>query len=179
MLRGQSLGLLKSTGWIAGCWLVLLIVRPRITEPSQEECLETLKPQVDQLLARAVDLVLMLCWSHPNRTAQPPAFPPPEVTLALPSSVADALGVLQAVSADDNAPSKLLNGAVRSLLQRVQELGYEWQTVPAGTPYDAKLEERFDCFDQVSIGQHVETLEPALVCRGKLVKQGLLRSFGG
>jgi hypothetical protein len=177
VLRGRSLGLLKSAAWIAGCWLVLLIARPRVMEPSREECRDALRPQVDQLLSRAVDLALMLCWCHPDRTVHDPAARSVELPLALPMSLTDALGVLQTVSADQDAPDKHRAGAVRSVLQRVRELGYEWQTVPAGTPYEANLLERFDCFDQVTVGQKVETLEPALLCRGKLVKQGLLRSF--
>jgi hypothetical protein len=177
VFRRQSIGLLRSSASIAACWLVLLVARPRLTGPSQEESRKALIAQIEQLFSQAGDIVLSLCLAHPDHAGQSPPLAVLEQSMAIPSSLADALGTLQTVSEDQLAPSRHLQGAIRSVLQRAQELGYEWQRVPSGTLYDTALEERFDCFDQVSVGQKIETLTPALVCRGKLVKQGMLRSL--
>jgi hypothetical protein len=90
--------------------------------------------------------------------------------------VADALGVLSVISADKNTPDKHLRGAICALFQRVHEEGYDWQTVPDGTLYDASLEGRFDCFGQLEVGQPVEMLEPARLWKGKPDKPGQLRA---
>jgi hypothetical protein len=172
--RRQSKGWFGAAAWIAGCWLLLLTVRPRLTPPTRDECREALRPQVERLLAHVVDLVLAICWAHPERC--PPPKPTPSAAAGLPPALAEALGVLSAV-ADEEAPEKHLRGAVRAVLQRVHGEGYEWRSVPAGTPYDASLEAHFDCFDRVTVGQPVETLEPAFVRNGELVKRGTLRSL--
>jgi hypothetical protein len=175
VFRQRSFGTLKTAAWIAGAWLVLLTARPRLVAPTRDECQESLRPQVERFLAHAADLVLALCWSHPDRNEAAPVSP--KDAAGLPEALADALGVLQAVSDDEAASDKHLRGAVRAVLQRARVEGYEWQTVPAGTPYEAALEDRFECFDSVEVGQAVETLEPALLRRGKLIKPGMLRSL--
>jgi hypothetical protein len=179
VLRQQAFGVLKSFGWIVGCWIVLLIARPRLTNPSSTQCREALRPQVAALLAHAADLVLALCWSHPDRAPRPEAGAGSDRPVTLPAPFVVALGVLNSVFEDDTTPTKHVHGAVRAVLQQVRKLGYEWQSIPTGTPYDAALEERFECFDQVVVGQLVETLEPAVVCQGKVSKKGMLRSHQG
>lgn len=176
VFRGRSLGLLKTAGWTIGCWLVLLVARPRLTGPSRASSRDALMPQVEGLLAQAADIVLALCWSHPERAARPDV---PDRPADLPAPLVVSLGVLNAVFEDEATPAKHVQGAVRAVLQQVRKLGYEWQSVPTGTPYDAALDEQFECFDEVTLGQPVETLEPAIVCQGKVKQRGRLRSYQG
>ena len=179
VFRGRSLGLLKTAGWIFGCWLVLVVARPRITGPSRGSCREALVPQVERILAHATDLVLALCWSHPERAARAAGVAAIDRPADLPESLVVSLGVLNAVFEGEATSTKHVQGAVRAVLQQVRKLGYEWQSVPTGTPYATALDERFECFDEVTLGQPVETLEPAVVCEGKVKQRGKLRSFQG
>jgi hypothetical protein len=177
VVRKQSPGMLKAAGWIGGSWVLLLLARPRLTGPTRESCRDGLRPQVEQLLNRAADLVLAICWSHPDRIGPSPNQQSVEVTL--PESLSDALNALQTVFDDQISPGTHLRIAVRALLQRVREEGYEWQTLPPGTSYDANLAVRFESFDQIAVGQRVETLQPALIRHGECVKPGVIRSFEG
>lgn len=173
IFRGRSSGLLKTAGGIAACWTLLLLVRPKLTGPTRDECQVAVRPQVERLVAHAVDLVLTLCWFHPDRGVKPVDIStgPP-----IPASVADALGVLWAVSEDGEGLSQHLPGAVRALLQRVREQGYEWKTVENGSRYDASLEDHFECFGIVESGTTIEMLEPARVWNNKLDKPGQVRA---
>src|SRR4051812_36479829 len=49
---------LTTAAWVAACWFLLLLVRPRRTPPAADECRAALQPQVERLLAHAADLVL-------------------------------------------------------------------------------------------------------------------------
>ena len=172
--KAKSFALLKTAGCIAACWILLLLVRPKLKEPTRDECRETLRPQIEGFLAHAIDLVLALSWFHPDRTptdVKKSGGPP------LPARVADSLGVLWAISEDKDVPVKHLLGAVQALLQRVREQGYEWKSVADGTPYDAALEEQFECFGAIEGGMKVEMLEPARVLDNKLDKPGQLRAL--
>jgi hypothetical protein len=173
--RAQSVRLLKAAGWITGCWILLLLVRPRLVGPSRAECHEALLPQAELLLAQAADLALALCWTHPD--AKKGDYENKLEGSTIPDRVVDAIGVLNAVSEDENAPDHHLRNAIRALLQRVREEGYQWQIVAEGTPYDVSLEERFDCFGMIEIGQTVEMLEPARIRNGKPDKRGQLRAL--
>ncbi|MDB5312786.1 MAG: hypothetical protein JWO38_6988 [Gemmataceae bacterium] len=175
LFRAKSTRPLTAAAWVTGCWVLLLLVRPRLTGPVRDECRDALRPQVERHLAHAADLVLALCWSHPNRRGagdKRRADGPP-----IPEPVADALGMLRVVSEDENAPDRHLRNAIRALLQRVREGGYEWQAVPDGTPYDASLAEHFACFGLIEVGQPVEMLEPARIWNGKPDKPGQLRAM--
>jgi hypothetical protein len=177
VIRKQSPGLLKAAIWIGGCWLLLFIARPRLLKPTRDQCREALGPQVEQSLSRAADLVLAICWSHPDRVGPSPNQQRGVATL--PESLSDSLNALQTVFDDQISPDKHLRIAVRALLQRVQEEGYEWQTLPPGTSYDANLAVRFESFGQIAVGQRVETLQPALIRHGECVKPGVICSFEG
>jgi hypothetical protein len=172
VFRKQALGGLRTVTLVFGGWLLLLIIRPRLRPPTRTASREALEGQIERLLAHAADLALAVCWSHPDRLGAP--VPSSAPTATLPGAVADALGVLQEAEA---AGERHLRGAVHALLQRVREEGYEWRDVPSGTPYSADLDGFFECFGLVRPGQPVETLEPALVRRGAVVKAGRLRSL--
>lgn len=174
-VRLRSSGLVRTTAWAAGSWVVLVLARPRLVRPTRAQCAEALRPQVEALLRHASDLVLALCWSHPDRTGGPAE---PMAEALLPAAVADALGVLQVVSADPAASDRHLRLAVQAVLQRVHEEGYAWQSVPAGTPYDGALGVHFECFGRVEPGQAVETLAPARTRHGALEQRGLVRPLG-
>jgi hypothetical protein len=175
VFRQQSSSLLKQAGWIAGCWLLLLLARPRLSGPTREQCRDALRPQIEELLLHAADLVLALCWSHPD--AAGPATAPPAASATMPTALVEVVGALHAVVQDSAASEKVLQTAIRAVLQRVQAEGYEWESVPRGAPYAEELARRFDCFDSTAVGQPVETLEPALLRHGTVLKRGLLRSM--
>ena len=171
---------MKGAVWIFGCWLVLLLARPRTTPASRDRYREALLPQVEAKLAEAAELVLALVFAHPDREERKAVTAKLESPASLPSSLADALGVLLNVFEDGQAPApRPLAGAIKSVLLRVRELGYEWESIPSGTLYCEDFDGRFECFDIVVIGQPVETLKPALVRRGQVVELGMLRSHSG
>ena len=180
VIKSQKLGFLKGAVWIFGCWLVLLLARPRTTPASRDRYREALLPQVEAKLAEAAELVLALVFAHPDREERKADTEKLERPASLPSSLADALGVLLNVFEDGQAPApRPLAGAIKSVLLRVRELGYEWESIPSGTLYCEDFDGRFECFDIVVIGQPVETLKPALVRRGQVVELGMLRSHSG
>jgi len=178
-VRSRSTGLLKGAAWIAGCWLVLVLARPRLVGPTPAACREALQPQVELLLAQATDSALALILCHPDRVAMQVKEKAGKKRPVLPPALVDALVVLDAVFKGLKKSGQPLELAIDAVLHRVRALGYDWRVVPPGTPYDAALVGQFDCFDLVEVGQPVETLEAAVLCDGEPVKRGMLRSVAG
>jgi hypothetical protein len=172
LLRRGPSGLLRSAGWIAGCWAVLLIARPRLIGPSREQCHVALHRQIQQLLAHCADLVLAVCWAHPDHEA-PPTVRTVEV---LHQELYAPLRVLHSVYNAGKAADLSLRGPVGSVLQRLNELEYRWVAIPAGTSYNAEFVKQFESFGLITEGQRVETLEDAFVRDGALLEKGKLRS---
>jgi hypothetical protein len=157
---------------LAGSVLVYTL-RPRTQLPSRGDCLESLTAQLRALLHHDADLILAWCWAHPDRAPAPPADT--AVAATLPESVCAALTALRGTLKAGGVAPEDLQDAANALLQRFEEQGYEWQTIERGTPYAEGLAHAFDQFALIGVGQPVETLQPALLRRGEVIKRGLLR----
>ncbi|QVL31649.1 hypothetical protein KIH39_22830 [Telmatocola sphagniphila] len=175
LIRRDSLGLLKTAGWFGAGWLLVTLARPRKVGLSHSESGEILQPQVRAYLNHLADLVLSLCWSHPDREDK--ILSSSSESNGIPESIADALGVIRQICDDPQSAEKHLSGAVRILMQRIRDQGYEWRTIPSGTLYSDDLKNLFEVFGMVEIGQPVETLNPAWVHRGQVLKAGLVRKI--
>jgi hypothetical protein len=171
--RGRSAGWLKASGYLLAGWLLSLTVRPRLQLPTRSEALDALQGQIRAFLEHGADLVLAWCWAHPERL--PPQLAPAAVAADLPEPVCEALLALRQSLPAGAAELHDLQDAATALLQRVQEQGYEWKSVARGTPYDEDMARSFDQFALVGGGQPVETLRPALVRHGQVIRRGLLR----
>jgi hypothetical protein len=176
VIRSRSMGLLKGAAWISGCWVVLLLARPKAVGPTPKECSEALQPQVEQLLAQSADSALALVICHPDRVVVKANGDVTKKQPVLPTSLVDAIVVLDSAIENREKSSQLLEPAIRVVIQRVRSLGYQWRVLPKGTLYTTALEEQFDCYDLITDGQPVETLEPPVLCNGELLKRGKLRS---
>jgi hypothetical protein len=172
-VRGRSYGWLKASGYFLAAWLLVLTVRPRHQLPTRGECAASLTEQLRALLQHDADLILGWCWSHPERL--PPSPVNTVVTAALPEPVCTALASLRSALAAPDAPPEELQDAANALLQRVEEQGYEWKTIERGTPYMEGMAQTFDQFALISVGQPVETLQPAIVRHGEVIQRGVLR----
>jgi hypothetical protein len=172
-VRGRSYGWLKASGYLLAGWLLVYTLRPRVQQPSRAECIERLTEQLRALLRHDADLILGWCWSHPERL--PPAPASPMVAPGLPEPICTALTSLRsALAAPDVQPDELQDAA-NALLQRVEEQGFAWKAIERGTPYAESMTQEFDQFALISVGQPVETLQPAILRRGEVIKRGLLR----
>ncbi len=136
--------------------------------------LAALAPQIEALADRAVDLALVGCWGL--RCAVPSGSdgePPPREREPL--GALDALGMVHALAhRPDPDPAAVLEAAAEAL-QRFEDDGYRWETVPDGTPYDpAALSDRFDAWGVIAPGQPVFTRKAALLRQGLLIRRGIL-----
>jgi hypothetical protein len=172
-VRGRSYGWLKASGYFVAAWLLVMTLRPRVQLPTRGECAASLTEQLRALLQHDADLILGWCWSHPERL--PPSPVNTVVSAALPEPVCTALASLRSALAAPDAQLEELQDAANALLQRVEEQGYEWKAIERGTPYADAMAQAFDQFALISVGQPVETLQPAIVRRGEVIKRGVLR----
>ncbi len=60
-------------------------------------------------------------------------------------------------------------------MQRLQESGYEWKSVPKGTPYEPEMAGLFEVFGSIPSGASVRTQRAAMTRDGQLVHKGELR----
>jgi hypothetical protein len=172
-LRGRPLGWLRAGAYTLASWLLLGTVRPRVVLPSRAEVLAALDDPIHDLLFHDADLVLAWLWAHPARLE--PAETAAANSPVLSGSVCDAIATLRVILADRSSAREDLADAAESMLQRIQEEGYEWRSVERGTPYDLTMASLFSKFGMIDIGQPVETLKPATVRDGVAVQQGVIR----
>jgi hypothetical protein len=156
-----------------GTWLLLATVRPRSVLPACKDVLAALNDQVGRHLVHNADLVLAWCWAHPARLQPTAQSPAPTGELA--GSFWDALGTLRAAVSSPASRLDDLAESALAVLQRAEEEGYEWKSLPRGTPYDAAMASLFSNFGVIDVGQPVETLKPATVRDGVAVQQGVIR----
>jgi hypothetical protein len=172
-LRGRPLGWLRAGAYTLASWLLLGTVRPRVVLPSRAEVLAALDDPIHDLLFHDADLVLAWLWAHPARLD--PTETAAAMSPVLSGSVCDAIGTLRVILADRSSAREDLADAAESMLQRIQEEGYEWRSVERGTPYDLTMASLFSKFGMIDIGQPVETIKPATVRDGVAVQQGVIR----
>lgn len=142
----------------------------RPVPPRRQDCLDALCRDLDEHLAYLGDLVLALCWAHPERLAPPPAADADRETLS--PAICDALTTLRQ-RLDEGGD--LLTESVQALLQRFEEEGYGWKIVERGTPFAEDQRTWFDTFGMTPEGQPVETLQPAILRGETVVRRGMLR----
>jgi hypothetical protein len=172
-VRGRSFGWLKASGYLLAGWLLVYTLRPRVQLPSRAECVERLTEQLRALLRHDADLILGWCWSHPERV--PPTPVSPTVATGLPEPICTALTSMRSALTGPDVQPEELQDAASALLQRVEEQGFEWKAIERGTLYAEAMTQEFDQFALISVGQPVETLQPAVLRRGEVIKRGLLR----
>jgi hypothetical protein len=149
------------------------IIRPHVIPPSRTECIDCVTDQIKRFLIHDADLVLALCWAHPDRWIQQE-----EKDVAVsnnePLSVYEALGTLRAALQQKNVNHQEVCDVAEELLQRFEDEGFEWKVVEEGTPYDESLNAYFQKAGVIEPGQQVRTLREALLRKGVLIRPGLI-----
>jgi hypothetical protein len=172
VLRGQSLGWARSVLWLVAAPLVLQAIEPRRQSAIPALAEDASEPDAASF-AQAVDLTLTIAWSHPERLAKSRDERPAELA-PLPGPVFAALSQLRADIHPDGSADDAREAA-EVLVQRFQEAGYDWASVPRGTPYTPDMAERFDTFGAIPPGTPVRTQRPSVTLRGNVLHKGELR----
>jgi hypothetical protein len=159
-LRGRPIGWIRAAVSTLGAWLVLATVRPRPRLPSRGEVVDALEGQIRGLLFHDADLVLALCWAHPDRVRR--AGPGGSGGPGLAGPAHRAIRDFRAAVRDPGATREDLVESAESLLQRLEEVGYRWVEIEKGTRYSESLDPYFEKYGMVEVGQPVEMLQPAL-----------------
>ena len=139
--------------------------------------------RLDHFLRKSADLVLALGWvqtccqgqaSRPGAPKQiPRILPSPDGEE--PSSLFESIGRLGALLASENSDNQELKAAGHEIVQRFQDEGFEWRTLPEEARYDTTTFRLFDSFGHIETGHSIKTLRPALLRHGVLKKRGLVR----
>ena len=169
-IRGEALGLGRSVLWLMAVPLVLSVLRPRLpgdAAPVRDDAAR----KAD--IARAADMALAVAWAHPERLAAPPGAKRAEAD-RLPRPVIVALTQLQADIVRGGS-DKDIRDSCDDLMQRLQESGYEWTSIPKGTPYEPEMAGLFEVFGSIPSGASVRTQRAAMTRDGQLVHKGELR----
>jgi len=172
--KGRSFGLLKASGYLFASLFLCYTLRLRIQMPSRSECLdERLKHQLRNLLQHDIDVILAWCWGHPDRAGTHPVAPTDRDGMdeSMCAALTSLRGTLRAGSVEPDA----VQDAANAVIQRAEEQGYEWKTVERGTPFTEDMQREFDKYALISVGQPVETLQPAILRRGEVIRRGTLR----
>ena len=171
----------QMTGWLRGAlglivsWFVVVLARPRLSWPSRDSVVKQLQEELRAHLRHVTDLTLAWCWAHPQRQPQKGETGEKAGPEPLPSSVCRSLGDLYVrMSAKDGATDGLQD-AVEVLLQRFEDVGYEWKLVAAGAPFDETMNKDFESFARIEPGQPVRTRRPALLLDDRLIQKGELQ----
>ena len=142
-----------------------------------------LEDRLGQFLRESADLVLALNWvqvrcqRQASRSAVPQQIPriSPSSDGGEPTSLYEAIGRLDALLTSGNNDGQELKAASEEVVQRFQDEGFEWRTLPEETRYDAATVCLFDSFGHIEKGHSIKTLRPALLRDGVLKKRGLVR----
>ena len=165
-------------GWLYGAlyaipiWALLAATQTRRSTGAK-----TLGRQTLQLvggLQHEADFVLAFCWAHPDRL--PPIIQKGDDGRREPLAgpICAALSDLRAAVVELSALSDVRE-AVEVLLQRFEDHGYQWQSVPKGTKYDETMQDAFDTFGSIESGRPVWTRRAAMLHYEKVIQKGLLR----
>ncbi|PPQ36231.1 hypothetical protein [Rhodopila globiformis] len=173
-IRGQSLGLVRGGLFLAAAPLVLSVLQPRPAQASPHQAAprdDGARREVE--FAQAADIALAVAWSHPDRF--PPLIDRPRTEPdTLPRPVIVALSQLQG-DLTGGGSNEDIRESCDELMQRLQEGGYEWQSVPRGTAYEPDMAALFDVFGTVQPGQAVRTQRAAVTRHGQVMHRGELR----
>jgi hypothetical protein len=170
-IRGEALGLGRSFLWLLAVPLVMGVLQPRkgtvLAAPARDDAARSAD------VARAADIALAVAWSHPDRFAAAALAPRAEPE-RLPRPVLVALAQLQSDLVGGGSDRDVRESS-DDLLQRLQESGFEWKSVPRGTPYESEMAALFDVFGTIPPGQAVRTQRAAMTRDGRVVHKGELR----
>jgi hypothetical protein len=176
-IRGQSLGWLRSGLWLAAAPLILSVLKPRPIGTQlaggKPVAVRDDDARRDAQFAQAADIALAVAWSHPDRFPAMIDRPRGEPD-TLPRPVIVALSQLQGDLTRGGSDHDIRESC-DELLQRLQEGGYEWQTVPKGTAYEPDMAALFDVFGTIRPGQAVRTQRAAVTRNGQVMHRGELR----
>jgi hypothetical protein len=125
-------------------------------------------------IERAADMALAVAWSHPERLAAPLGGAKRAEADRLPRPVIVALTQLQGDIVRGGS-DKDIRDSCDDLMQRLQESGYAWKSVPKGTPYEPEMAGLFEVFGTIPSGASVRTQRAAMTRDGQLVHKGELR----
>jgi hypothetical protein len=166
--RGGLAELLRALGFR----LALLLVRaiqPHIVVHARKDYAADVRRHVEGLLRHVADVVLALCWAHPD------SHPTTEAGAeSIPLAVHEALWILETRLREGLVEQEPLHKAIEYLLWQVREEGYTWEEIVEQTPYAAEMRQRFDNFGLIQPGQPVRTREPALLWKGEVRQRGRL-----
>jgi hypothetical protein len=154
-------------------WLVVWALRPRALPPADDERRAHLRAIIEPLLLQQADLVLAWCRPLPRAQATESACANPPGPL--PEPLLQALTAFRIACQSNSASPEDVRHAAAAFVQRAEEEGYAWKSVPTGTPYGEELAGEFDRFALIGPGQPVETLRPAVLFRSTVQERGLLR----
>jgi hypothetical protein len=168
-IRGQSMGLVRSGLFLATAPLVLSVLQPRATPVSPRD--DGARREAEFL--QAADIALVVAWSHPDRFP-PVADRPRTEPDSLPRPVIVALSQLQG-DLTRGGSNEDIRESCDELMQRLQEGGYEWKSVPKGAQYEPGMAALFDVFGTVQPGQPVRTQRAAVTRHGQVMHRGELR----
>ncbi len=146
--------------------------RPRAVAPARTDCVTALAGRVRDLLRHHADLVLAWCWAHPDRLKPKTVHEPGE---DLPAPVCDALTSLRETLSRNHARPEDIRDEAEILMQRFEEAGYTWVTLPVGIPLDGTIQDRFDAYGVIAAGQLVRVRRQALLRNGSVVRRGLIQ----
>lgn len=170
-IRGEALGLGRSFLWLLAVPLVMGVLQPRRGSVPAAPARDDAARSAD--VARAADIALAVAWSHPERFAVAALAPRAEPE-RLPRPVLVALAQLQSDLVGGGSDRDVRESS-DDLLQRLQESGFEWKSVPRGTPYESEMAALFDVFGTIPPGQAVRTQRAAMTRDGRVVHKGELR----
>nr|WP_294516475.1 hypothetical protein [uncultured Rhodopila sp.] len=170
-IRGEALGLSRSVLWLMAVPLVLSVLKPRSADDGPVPVRDDAARKAD--IARAADIALAVAWAHPERLAAALGAKPAEPD-RLPHPVIVALTQLQSDIVRGGS-DKDVRESCDDLMQRLQESGYEWTSVPKGTAYEPEMAGLFEVFGSIPAGASVRTQRAAMTRDGQLVHKGELR----
>nr|WP_294508676.1 hypothetical protein [uncultured Rhodopila sp.] len=170
-IRGEALGLSRSVLWLMAVPLVLSVLQPRSAADGPAPVRDDAARKAD--IARAADMALAVAWAHPERLAAPLGAMRAEPD-RLPRPVIVALTQLQADIVRGGS-DKDIRDSCDDLMQRLQESGYAWTSIPKGTAFEPEMAGLFEVFGSIPSGASVRTQRAAMTRDGQLVHKGELR----
>ena len=172
-LRGKSTSWFRASLYFVAAWLVLGLTKPHRRIFSSEQTDFRRRGDAEHWLCHVGDLVLALCWHHPDRFS-PGELRQSESHQSLSGSLATSLSdIYIALNRGERLDDS--QELLESLFQRFEEAGYEWRVIPCGTRFEESLRGEFDSYGLLTTGDIVRTRLAELHYQGVVVSRGELR----